>query len=232
MELLPTLWATFFVVLLFSIIAAVVLRGRMYKNRVWIARQTGSDPTDVIWVEDRFYAKNINGLWVLKFKNIKDEAPSFDGSVHTKALRKSPPKILRLTRDQWAALDMSRKLQRGLFLYETTEGEYFPLKIGVNIDGQHTLQRIDANTRMFLIKSTQNKNDLTRNRRREFLVLGGIIAGCIVLGVIFVIGIIYIHNESILGIESAKSACYSATQAAVNGTSNSFIGQIQGVVGG
>lgn len=228
MSIQTVMWVFFGFLFVATIVLVLVLRAKAYRNKAWIARQAGTDASDVVWVEDRYLVKNINGLWVIKFKRLREMTGSVDGKYTTKFVR-STPKMLRYTAAEWKALDLSKKLQRGIFFYETTEGEFYPMSIN---DDKKTFSRIDTNTRMFLIKSTQDANSLTKNRRHEFMVLGGIIAGCIVLGLIFIFGTIYMHNQTIASIEASKAACYTASQAAVNGTTNQFLGSVQGVLGG
>lgn len=221
---------------LFFLLIAGILYNKSFKNRALIARQTGKDTDDVIWIEDRFRIKNDNGFYVMQFKHLREKTPSLSGAFWSKFIsKKEQNKIIRVTKEQWGLLDLSKKIQRGLFLYETTEGEFFP--IGLRQDEkQPVFSAISQNNRQFIINQTQDINSLTRSKRREMTVLLAAIISCFVLAVIFIFGIIYLSETAKTSVQAQSQACadiVSQTFNPRNETTNpQFLNSITNRVGG
>lgn len=199
-------------------IVAYVINKKSYRNTVWIARQTGEEINDVIWIPDKFKVRNINGTWEIKFYHMKEKTPSIDGKLWTKFLP-NDGKILRLTKDQFDTLDLRRHLKRGLFLYETTEGEFYPLTI--RNDGKNVLFSIvNQDNRNFIMRETQDINNLTRNKKQEKLLLWAIIIG--ILGMVIVSGLIgYFQNKQHEeNVQATVTLCGQYTTAIIEALTN------------
>lgn len=168
-----------------------------YRHTVWIARQTGKNFDDVIWIPDKFKLRNVNGSWEVKFYTIREKTPSIDGRFWTKTLNPAyVRKIVKFDKLYWDNHDMSRQLKRGLMLYETTEGEFYPM--GITKDNSSktiNLTTFNQDNRMFVANETQSANSLTRNKNQDKLMLWGIIIG--IVGIIIVSGVIgYFQNKN------------------------------------
>lgn len=207
------------VVLLFiSIIIAIMAYNASFRNVAWIARQTGKERSDVIWLSDKFRVINKDGFWEIQFRHLTERTSSVNGRFWTKFIApKYVKKVVKFKENEWKGSDLSKKLQRGLFLYETTEGEFFPMEI--SFDGSSaTFKPFGQDNRQFLINEIKDINDLTKNKKREMLILLAIIIGIIVLGVVVVMSIIYLKNSSVDQMAQLSSVCSSYANALFNAT--------------
>ena len=211
-------------------IAILIIYRSSFKNIAFIARQAGKDTNDVIWIRDFFKVKYVQGHWIIKFRRIKEQTQSLHGGFWTKFLhKKHENQILKYTPEQWESLEMRRHIRRGIYFYETTEGEFYPMIIKIE-DKIPTFSVVNQNNRQFITWETQDVNNLTRNRRRETVMILAIIIGIIVLGAVFLSGGYFSarqHEKSVaattaVSIEYAK-AVYNIT---CNGQNN-FIGNIK-----
>lgn len=204
------------------VIAAMLFWYLSYNRTAWIAKQTGKEANDVVWVRDKFKVRMINGVYTLIFRNQVERAPSFSGHLWAKIYHKQ----IKYTPERWATLDMSKKIQRGLFLYQDEEGHYIPLTI--RVDGKNReLFGLPQNMRMFTAQSIAENQKLTLNARQLFKMNLAAIIGVVILGLAFLFFVIYTTKVQ------AETAI-SCTQIFQNATqSNGFItGLAQGVVGG
>lgn len=220
----------------FAIIAMIfffVMYKKSFRNTAMIARQTGKEVTDVIWIKDKFRVKSVDGAWVIQFWNLREKTQSIQGNLWQRFL-KNDSKTLKFTKERWDSSDLSKHIQRGVYFYETTEGEFFPMQIKMD-DKNPSFNVLSQDNRMFLINEFKNINNLTRNRKMELVTLGGIIAACLVLCVIFIFGIIYL-NEASKRSEAAQSVdCANYARAVFNltqGTQATYLDTIRGTVAG
>lgn len=224
-------------ILFFGGIILFLATRKSYKNIVDIARQTGKDPSDVMWIRDTFRVVNKNGAWIIEFAKLREKTHSVDGKFWTKFLSpKSHKSVLSFTRDEWESMDMSRHLKRGLKLYETTEGEFYPITIEKQ-GGQFVFSVLDQDNRQFIINQTQAVNDLTRNKKQEVALLWGIVIGFVVLGIAF-IAFMYFANKSYQGnLQTMANLCGSIYREMINtpgmiNQTNPYLGTLTHQLGG
>ena len=221
--------------IVFIVIVLAVLYNRTFKNRAIIARQTGKDVSDVIWIEDKFRVKNREGLWIIEFRKMRQKTLSIDGKFWTKFIKKKKQAgILKYTKEEWDGLELSKKIQRGIFFYETTEGEFFPMEIR-DVEGKPSFSLITQDNRQFIINETQDVNSLTRNKKRDTLVLVALIVGIIVIAFMFVFGIIYMNETTKTNMAAIGASCSQGIQQAyINATKTdpTFLSTATGMVGG
>lgn len=191
----------------FSIIMMIVLHRKSFRNRCEIARQTGSSNDDVIWIQDRFRVKNRSGFWVIEFLGLKEKTSSVEGRFWTKFIKKSQTnKILRYTEEQWKTRDLSRLIQRGIKFYETNEGEFHPMTI--DFDGNRArLNVISQDSRQFLINEIKDVNSLTKNRFMEKVGLIAGIVAVLIMGVMFILGMIWMKESAQDSLSQSQQAC-------------------------
>lgn len=218
-----------------GIVTIIFLTARTFKNTAWIARQTGQGTNDVMWFHDKFRVVNREGAWVIEFKKIKEKTKSIDGKYWTKfLLPKSVPKLLKYTKETWDTMNMRSHLARGLFLYETTEGEFYPMTIERK-EGAVLFSVLDQDNRQFLITGIQEVNDLTRNHKQEVALLWGVIIGIAVLALVFFIGMWWQGHEHDKNLAASAAVCQAYAYQVVNITSshpNTFLNDLTGMVGG
>lgn len=199
------------------IVVIMVLNSKSYKNKAWIARQTGNNIDDVIWIEDKFRVVNKDGAWGIQFKRLKDRTRSVDGKFWTK-LAGPKAKSIYGTEDDWRADNMKAQIIRGLFLYETTEGEFYPMTIK-HESGKFFFGVLDQDNRQFVISETQAVNDLTRSKKQEITLLWGIIIGIVVLALVFFGGMWWQGREHNANLAATAEVCSSYAREVVNITS-------------
>lgn len=228
----------------FGILGGLVLvwlNSRSYKNTAHVARQTGQDPNDVIWYQDKFRVVNKEGAWIIEFKKIRERTRSVDGRWWTKFLKKSKhAKFLEFTPEEWQRHDMRAHVGRGLFFYETTEGEFYPMHI-TRLHNKRTGETrqgfsvLDQDNRQFVINEIKSINDLTRNRKKEVTLLIGIVVGIIALALIGVVAIWWLgHSHDVNVAQTARICSYYANDP-LNVTElqrGVFLEDIVGVLGG
>jgi len=215
---------------------AFALYNMTFKNKVDIARQTGKDVSDVIWVTDKFRVRNRDGYYVIEFKRLRNKTPSIPGSFWTKFVQsKYERRTIRMTKEHWDVTDMSRRIQRGLKLYETSEGEYFPMQITTQ-DGKPVLSVVTQDNRQFIIHETQDVNSLTRSKKREMTVLVMAIVAILVLCLVFIFGIIYMNETAKTTLATQVRECAQYSQILYNQTTGqgpaTFLQQATATVGG
>lgn len=193
---------------LFIVIFFIVMHNKSFKNKTIIARQTGTDTNDVIWVPDKFRVKNKDGFWIIEFKGIKQKTASIAGSNWTKFVApKYTKKAIGYNSDEWKSKDLSRLIQRGIFFYETSEGEFHPMSIDF-VEGKGAkFNIISQDNKQFLINEIKDINSLTRNKNKELLLLAGIILACFILAIIFILGIIYLKESAQDSLGKSQQAC-------------------------
>lgn len=222
------------VLVVIAVGTGVLLHRKSFKNRAFIARQTGKDPSDVVWIEDRFRVRSDSGFWVISFLNMRERTSSVDGSFWTKFLqKKKSKKTLRYTKEEWHNQEISRQIQRGLFFYENSEGEFFPMRIEESA-GKKVFSVVNQDNRQFLIQEIKDINSLTRSKKHDMMMLGGIIVACLVLALIFIFGIIYMSESARDTLVQSQTQCIEYWRQ-INNISQgnpTFLSQVTTTVGG
>lgn len=208
-----------FLIVMFLVFAAIiiglVLYNLSFKNRVMIARQTGKTIDNVIWVVDKFKVVNNKGYYVIKFRNRRVKSPEVEGKFYS-LFSKSAASI-RMDKEQWDMQDMSKKIQRGLFMYETNEGQLFPMSLQVE-DGNAKFLILGQDKRRWLTDEIKDINELTRNRTKDIMLLAAAIVACAVLAVIFIFGFIYLNEQGTKAIGANQVACTQYIDRLINYT--------------
>lgn len=93
------------------------------------------------------------------------------------------------------------------------------MEIAKDAKGGPHFKILTQDNRMFLINEFKNINSLTQNRKMEMMVLMGIIVAAVVLGVIFVFGIIYLNETSKATQQAQVADCANYARAVFNITS-------------
>lgn len=218
---------------------AFMVYWKSFKNKVYIARQTGEAVGDVVWIEDRFKVSSIEGRWTIIFRKIPEKTNSLEGKFWTKFIKKQKEWVL--DKEKWDKYQMSKLVQRGLFLYETSEGVFFPMQINREDaddgkkDGKISFKIIDQDNRMFLIEELRNNSDLTKDRRREIIGIVAVAIAFVVLGIAFVFGFMYISDTSQTAMQTQAAVCNEYFRTLANITQNqqsTFIGDVLKLPGG
>lgn len=207
---------------------------KAYKNTAHIARQTGNDPSDVIWFQDKFRVVNKEGSWRIEFQRLREHTRSIEGKWWNKFLRSGSggTKIISVPKDRWEELDLRSHITRGLFLYETNEGEYYPMKIQ-RVQDEFMFSVLDQDNRQYVISETQAVNDLTRDRKKELALIWAIVVGIGVFGVISLAAMWWIskmHDQNIMQTAQVCGVAANNVIASLNNTQ--FLGDLTGVLGG
>lgn len=168
-----------------------------FKYDVFVARQAGPEIKDVIWRTDRIKVKHHRGAYVIIFRGLRVRSPSFDGRF-------------------WQQMDMKSKLQRGLVVYMTTDGEIHPLTISSVKDGV-ALEILSQDNREFIMNQSIEIAQLTMTSRERLQTVGIVAIACLVIGIVVIIGIVYMSEMA---------------QTIPSGGGGSVVSTIQGVVGG
>lgn len=190
---------------------------KSFRNKAMIARQTGINIDDVIWINERFKVVNVNGSWKIIFRHIREKTGSIEGKFWTK-FSKTKPKTTTYNEDEWKKKDMSKLIQRGLFLYETSEGVLFPMKITRSETDDFTFNIVDQDNRMFLINEIEHVESLTKNPRSEMVKLVAIIVAIVVLGVTFAGGMYAMNSEGQQNVIQSAQVCGEYARAIFNST--------------
>lgn len=191
-----------------------------YKNTAWIARQSGNDINDVIWIPDKFRVRPIDGTWQIQFQKMKEKTQSIDGKFWTKFLTKGMSKrVLTFSKDKWDSMEMRRHIRRGIFFYETTEGELFPMIIKKD-EKEFTFSLVNQDNRQFIMREIQDINNLTRSKKKEMLAMIAIIVGILVLGLAFIIGGYWENNQHEQNIRTTAEVSMEYAKAVYNITCN------------
>ena len=176
---------------------------------------------------------NKDGAWVIEFEKLKEKTRSVDGSLWTKLLSpKYQKKALDYPRELWESLDLRSHLMRGLFLYETTEGEFYPMQVERKDDKSFVFKVLSQDNRQFIITETQGVNDLTRNHKKELTLLWGIVIGIVVMAIVFFSALWWMgkmHDQNII---TTMQACGGFIRDAAAGNSSTYLNQMTGFIGG
>jgi hypothetical protein len=197
-----------------------------FKNTAHIARQTGQAIDDVIWITERFKVVNTGGMWKIVFRRLKENTGSIEGHYWTKFVKKS--KALNISAEEWRKKDVSRLIQRGIFLYETSEGVFFPMTITAK-DGAANFKIIDQDNRMFLSNELRNNAELTRNPRSEMIKVIAIIIGFVLVAGSMAGGLYAMNAEGQRNIAATAQVCGEYARAVFNITMNGgteYVGNI------
>lgn len=193
----------------------LIMYFKSFKNHVMIARQTGSDPTNVIWVSDRFKVVDKDGYYRIIFLKRRVRTSDADGKLYTLFFKKKPQGI-SITKEEWLMKDMSKLVQRGLFMYETNEGQFFPITMEVNNGAK--FQVLDQDKRRWITEEIKDIHELTRNRTKDILLLTAAIVACVVLALTFIFGIIYLNEQATKTQGTVQGACMAYIDKIMNYT--------------
>lgn len=202
-------------------VTAFVFWDRGFNYRVEIIKQVGKDPNDVIRVRDRFKVRQKNGVHTIIFRNqmrttwSREETPSIPFRYWTKYLKKE----IKYTDDQWNNMDLSRSIKRGLLLYQSTEGDYRPIEFAYDKEGVKA-KILSQDNRRWTVSKLREESEFTLSKTQQLIVYGGITIAFIIMGVAFVMFLIYLS-------ESAANLC-----AFGQSTTSTFIQGAQAAVGG
>lgn len=206
------------VIVLASIIGsgAYFMWDTSFRNKVSIARQTGHDVQDVIWINTKFKVINNDGTWKIVFRHLTESTGSIEGRFWTKFLKPTrKARTLLMNDEEWKRRDMSKLLQRGLFLYETSEGVFFPMSI--QNDGEEvSFKIIDQDNRLFLTNEVANINMLTGDTKKQLIGMIALIIGVVVLGVVIFGGMYWIHAQSTANVKETTTLCAAYTKEILN----------------
>lgn len=181
-----------------------------FKYVARIARQTGSDPNDVVWINDKFKVVEKNGQYIIKFRIQKEKSQSFPYSFWSKHSNKN----WKITHEEWLRMDLSKNIRRGLILYQTTEGEYHPM----TIREYGKFEVLPQDNRAFIVSQYSHVNDLSITPTKAFIAAGILALAVIVLGVLFVLYLVYLQEAQL-------------AQGVVQPAGNTFLNAAQGAVG-
>lgn len=207
-----------FIVLALPIIIWVIWWNISFVYPVWIARQVGKDPSDVIWFADKAKVRERRGSYEIIFKRQIDSnkrSPSIPGEFWTKFWKNTSAKF---TEEEWARMDMSKHLKKGLFMYQSAEGEYKPLSIMAGEDSK-VFRIISQDNRRWLADKTEETNEFALNKRQLLFMYGFIIVGMIILGIAFIMLLVY-------GTEYMQNICAQGPDV------QNVLNSVQGFVGG
>lgn len=182
-------------------------------HKATIFKQSGKDVSDVIQFEDKFKVIDRNGVHLIVFKRQQGKSPSFPGSSWLKWMRHKTIKIT--DENEWSV--MRKHLSRGAMFYQTTEGEYHPVGFVKNDKGLAELKVLTQDNRLFLVSTYQEINDLTWTTRKQLIALAVIIGAIILLGVCFVLFLVYLT-------EASSNASAVASPSFIETASNVVVG--------
>lgn len=187
---------------------------KSFIHRVWIAKQSGQEVTDVIWVEDKFKVVNKNGEHTIIFKRHHGGAPSFSGDFWAKVLKNQTIKI-NSDDEKWKRY-LKKQLGRGMFLYQSTEGEFNPMSI-IQTPGGTAFKVLPQDNRGFIVRGMSEVNELSLNSRRQMIIYLAIVGAFVILVIAFVLWLIYMT-------ESATNLCGTAGKTFSETAKNVVIG--------
>lgn len=193
---------------------------KSFIHKVWIAIQTGTDRGDVVWKEDRFKVVNKLGHHTIIFKKARGGAPSPAGNLWTKLLSSKNAEI-DFDAGLWKTKGMANKIQRGLFLYRTIEGEYHPMSIIDDKAGNVTFKVLSQDNRAFLIAVDRDVQNLTLTGKKQLITLLAVIVAIVILGICFILFLVYLgqNTDKLCGIaqQTQQSGVLEGAQAMLGG---------------
>ena len=201
-------------------ITSIVIYNKSFKNRAIIARQNGKDVDNVIWIEDKFRVRMKEGHWFIQFKKLREKTNSISGEFWTRFIKKKKtPTALEYTPEEWKGLDLSKLIQRGVFFYETNEGEFHPMSISGK-EGKYGFNVMSQDNKRWLANEIKDINSLTRNKNKDMLLLGGIVLAILILGIVTIFSIVYMKETTQTAQITSQQACLDYYYALQNITSN------------
>lgn len=223
--------------IIIACVIAFILYQLSFKNRAFIARQTGNSTDNVIWIQDKFKVVRKDGYYFIKFKNLRMKTANVEGKFWTKFFKpKDVPKELKMDKEEWESREMSKKIQRGIYFYENNNGQFFPMSIEFK-EHSANFNVLDNDNTRWLANEIKEANDLTRNRGKEILLLALAIVCVVVLALVFIFGIIYLNETGARAISVNQEACTGYINKLLNYTqtiqkNNGFINGVNDVVVG
>ena len=186
---------------------------KSFIHTVFIAKQSGRDVSDVLWVRDQFKIIERNGVHVIAFKRHKGKSPSFSGDFWCKVFKNNG---ISIDDDVWKKISMPKMIGRGLFLYQNTEGEFHPITLSI---GSHhpEFKVLTQDNRAFIVQGLRETQALTLTAKKQVIAIVAVVIAILVLAVLFFLFLMYLT-------EAATNIC--------GRTGTTFMQTAQGVVGG
>lgn len=194
------------------------LWNKSFIHKVQVAVQTGEDPTDVIWKEDRFKVIDKGGYNLIVFKFMRGGARAPIGDRWTKFMIGNNT-VVDVT-NLWKTKNIANKIQRGLFLYRNLDGQFSPMKI--NREGD--FQVLSENNRAYLIRANTEAQRLVMTGKQQLTAVVIVVVALMILGVAFVMTLVYLGQV----FSDSSSMCAVGQAVAENG----LVAGAQAVIGG
>ena len=201
---------------------------KSFIHKCWIAIQTGTDRGDVVWKEDRFKVVNKLGHHTIIFKHSRGGAPSPAGTFWTKLIHKKNA-VVDYDAGLWKTKGLANKIQRGLFLYRTIEGEFHPMSIvdvgDLDKDGKPTaavtFKVLSQDNRAFLIAADRDVQNLTLTGKKQLIAIIAVIIAIVILGICFILFLVYLgqNTDKLCGVGQTvrDSGIIEGVQGAIGG---------------
>ena len=177
---------------LFIVIPALIawfIWEKTFRYKCFIAKQTGNDPDNVVWFEDKFKVLQKEGYYRIIFRRQISQSQSFPGELWSKFFRN---KSIKFDNNRWMHLNIPKHIARGLFLYQTTEGEYHPMRL--ERDG--VMKTLSQDNRAFLVHQFKKSAELALTPRKQIIAIAAVIGGIVILGICFVLFLVYLTDAA------------------------------------
>jgi hypothetical protein len=211
-------WIVIAIVVTFIVLPALVgfvWWNKSYMHSVDVAIQTGEDANDVVWKTDKFKVINRQGHHTIVFKFMRGGAQSPSGNLWTKYLI-GKNTVINFNEALWTAKSMRNRIQRGLKLYRTLDGQFHPMTITKDGD----LRVLTQDNRNFLIRSDREAQKLLLTGKQQVIAVVAVIVAIVILAICFILFLVYLGNntDNLCGIAQASSqGILQGVQAAVGG---------------
>jgi len=170
---------------------------KSFVHKMWIAKQSGKEVTDVIWIEDKFKVVDKGGEHIIILKRHHGKTPSFKGEFWAKVF-KVKNTVINIDSSEWT-VHLRKHLGRGMFVYQSTEGEFHPMSI-LEAKGDLGFKILPQDNRGFIIRSMSQTNELSLNSHKQMIIYLAIVGAFVILVIAFVLWLIYMT-------ESASNLC-------------------------
>lgn len=166
-----------------------ILWRNSFRHPVQVFIQTGKDPSDVVKAEDMCKVVENDGVKMIKFRRMRGNAPVAEGKLWLKFA----PKNLQIDVSKaWETHNIANKLLRGLCVYRSVDGQYHYMDITQEKD----LRVLSSDNTAFIVRQLHNNHRITSTMRERLITLGigGIVF--IVLGVAFIMFLVYLSQNA------------------------------------
>lgn len=206
-----------FSVLILVVIFMVLLYQKTFKYRVDIDVQSGDKPNSFIRLRDKCkVTKQKGGKVIIKFQKLRFVSPSipFKWWLTTNKSRKYeiPRDGAGGLRADWS--DVRQRLDRGLHLYMSTEGELRPVHYN---DEMQLDAVVSQDNRNFIIDQVKENAEIASGRWERFWSLAAGPITIIFLGIFFVLFLVYItkNAQEICNVPGHAQTVINATQGLI-----------------